>query len=226
MPRPLSPLVRTALLAGPVASVYYAAITALVPRQWPAYDAWSQTISELSAIGAPTRTLWVYLAVPYTLFSLVFAWAVLRAAAGRRPHFAVGILLLIYATLGVVWPFAPMHLRETIAAGGATQSDTAHITLGLFTVVLMSVAVGLGTRLWSRRFRIYSGVTLLVMFGTGALTSLQSSAISTSSPTPTIGLWERISLGALLLWIAGFGLRLRRESQSTAETNERSRSVA
>jgi hypothetical protein len=222
----LNPLVRTALLAGPVASVYYAAITTLVPRQWPTYDAWSQTISELSAIGAPTRALWGSLAVVYTLLSLVFAWAVLRATAGRRPQSTVGILLLIYAAFGLVWPFAPMHLRETIAAGGATGSDTAHITVGLLTVVLMSVAVGLGTRLWSQRFRLYSGLTLLLVLGAGALTGLQSPGISANRPTPTIGLWERLSLGAFLLWIAVLGLRLRRESASASEPTEANGVVA
>lgn len=212
MPRPLSPLARAALLAGPVSSAYYATITALVPLRWPAYDPWSQTISELSAVGAPTGTLWSYLAAPYTLLSLCFAWAVVRATAGRRPHAMIGVLLLVYAVFGFLWPFAPMHLRETIAAGGATFSDTIHITLGLLTVVLMSVVVGLGTRLWSRRFRIYSGLTVLLILGTGVLTGLQAPGISANQPTPTIGLWERLSLGGFLLWLAILGLQLRRES--------------
>jgi hypothetical protein len=36
--------------------------------------------------------------------------------------------------VGIVWPFAPTHLREALAAGGSTVSDTMHIMLASVTV--------------------------------------------------------------------------------------------
>jgi hypothetical protein len=36
----------------------------------------------------------------------------------------VGGLILAYASLGLLWPFAAMHQREVLAAGGGTLSDT------------------------------------------------------------------------------------------------------
>jgi hypothetical protein len=39
----------------------------IVAMQWEGYSSASQTVSELSAIGAPTRQLWVLLAAFYTL---------------------------------------------------------------------------------------------------------------------------------------------------------------
>ena len=187
------------------------AITFLVPLRWPAYDGWSQTISELSAVGAPTRPLWVALATLYTLLSLWFAWGLLRVAPEQGPLRRIGWLLLLYGAFGLLWPFAPMHLRESIAAGGATISDTVHITLGILTVLLMIVAIALGTRLWTPAFRRYSGATLLVVVLAGALTGVEAPGISLNAPTPSIGLWERVSLGAFLLWSSLLGLRALRE---------------
>jgi hypothetical protein len=51
-------MIRSALLfCGILSSLLYGAINIIVARQWDIYDAASQTVSELSAIGAPTRML-------------------------------------------------------------------------------------------------------------------------------------------------------------------------
>jgi hypothetical protein len=47
-----------------------------------------------------------------------------------RPPRMVGGLIFADASLGLLWPFAAMHQREVLAAGGATWSDTAHVVLG------------------------------------------------------------------------------------------------
>ena len=46
---------------GILAAGLYAAMTLVVGALWEGCSAASQTISELSAIGAPTRTLWILL---------------------------------------------------------------------------------------------------------------------------------------------------------------------
>ena len=50
---------KTLLLCGIISSVLYATITVVIATLWDGYDWRSQTISELSAIGAPTRSAWV-----------------------------------------------------------------------------------------------------------------------------------------------------------------------
>ena len=124
-------LQRLLLACGIVSSLLYVAMNVFVPIQWEGYSSASQTVSELSAIGAPTRALWLLPAAFYTVLVVGFGWGVWRSA-GRIPVLrVVGGLILTYGALGLIWPFAPMHLRETLAAGGGTVSDTVHIVLGV-----------------------------------------------------------------------------------------------
>ena len=78
--RSISPRTLKLMLAcGAVSSLVYALVNVIVAAQWPAYDVSSQTISELSAIGAPTRLLWVVLCLPYTLLVITFGIGVFVA---------------------------------------------------------------------------------------------------------------------------------------------------
>ena len=46
------------LVCGVFSVLLYVAMNVLVAMQWEGYSSVSQTVSELSAIGAPTRPLW------------------------------------------------------------------------------------------------------------------------------------------------------------------------
>lgn len=206
-----STTLRQVLLAcGILSSLLYIAMNVFVAMQWPSYSSAAQTVSELSAIGAPTRQLWMWLGFPYTLLVVAFGWGVWRWAGENGALRTVGALLLVYGALGVLWPFAPMHLRPALAAGGGTISDTAHIALGIVTVVLMLLAIGSGAVAFGRRFRRYSLATLVVVFVFGFLTAIDAPAIPADRPTPWIGVWERINIGAFLLWIIVLAVALLR----------------
>ena len=109
----------------------------LIAREWQGYSSASQAVSELSAIGAPTRPLWAIPGALYTILVIAFGWGTWKSADGNQPLRRVGGLIVAYGALGLLWPFASMHLRETLAAGGGTASDTMHIALSAVTVVLM-----------------------------------------------------------------------------------------
>ena len=47
------------LACGVLSSLLYVAMNVFVPIQWDGYSTASQTVSELSAIGAPMRVLWL-----------------------------------------------------------------------------------------------------------------------------------------------------------------------
>jgi hypothetical protein len=173
----------------------------LVAGQWPEYDSLSQTISELSAIDAPTKTLWALPGALYTILVLLFGWGVVRSAPHNRRLRAVGALIVAYGALGVVWPFAPMHQRDVLAAGGGTLSDTLHLVLASMTVTLMLMAIGIGAAALGPRFRAYSIVSLVVLAVCGALTFRDAPQLAVNGPTPWIGVWERINIGVFLLWI-------------------------
>ena len=214
--------IKNALLAcGILSSILYAVITLIAGSQWTGYDAVSQTISELSAIGAPTRFLWITLSLPYTFLMIAFACGV-RMAAGTnraaanparsypaaanraRPNRRLlwaGNLLLVYALLGLLWPFVPMHLRDALAAGGNAPTDISHIALGVVTELLYLTALGLTAASLGKRFRIYSIATAILLLFFAVLTFLAVGAVGANQPTPLLGIYERINIGLFLLWI-------------------------
>ena len=204
-------MTKVLLICGILSSLLYVALNIFVPMQWASYNSASQTVSELSAIGAPTRGLWVWLCAPYTLLMVAFAFGVRRSAAQNRPLRITGGLMIAYGALGVIWPFAPMHLRETLAVGGATFSDTVHITLGAVTEVLYLFALGFAAAAFGKMFCIYSIATFIVLVVFGALTFLDAPGIAKNQPTPLIGVWERINIGVFLLWVVVLALTLLRD---------------
>jgi len=195
-------MARKALLAcGILSSLLYVAMTTVAAWQWREYSSWSQTISELSAVDAPTRSMWILPGGVYTLLVALFGWGVVLSAGARRRLRIVGLLILAYGSLGLIWPFAPMHLREVLAAGGGTFSDTLHLVLAAVTVLLMLVALGAGAAALGPRFRAYSLVSLAILGVCGALTFAEAPQVAVNGPTPWIGLWERINLGVFLVWV-------------------------
>lgn len=192
---------RSLLMCGIISSLLYIALNIFVPMRWPSYNSASQTVSELSAIGAPTRQLWFWLCLPYSPLMIAFASGVWKSATNnRRLRIAAG-LMIAYSALGFIWPFAPMHLRETLAAGGATFSDIVHIALGAVTELLYLLALGFAAAAFGRKFRLYSITTFVVLLIFGALTFLEAPGISANEPTPFIGVWERINIGVFLVWV-------------------------
>jgi hypothetical protein len=196
------------LACGVLSSALYVATTVFVAMQWEAYNSASQTISELSAIGAPTRSQWILPAAFYTVLMTAFGWGIWKSAGRIRALHIVGGLMLAYGALGLIWPFAPMHLRETVAAGGSTVSDTLHLVLASVTVVLMLLAIGFGAVAFGRWFRLYSIASLVILAACGALTFLDAPQIAANLPTPWIGVWERINLAVFLLWVVVLAVKL------------------
>jgi len=194
----------------------YVALNIFVPMLWPAYNCASQTVSELSAIGAPTRPIWLWLCILYTLLMTIFAWSVWKSAGQNHALRIAGALLIAYAVLGVFWPFAPMHLREVLAEGGGTISDTMHIALGAVTEILYLFALGFTAAAFGKRFRLYSIATFVALLVFGVLTFLDAPGIGTNQPTPLIGVWERINIGAFLLWIVVLAIVLLRAEKKQA----------
>ena len=212
---------KTLLACGVLSSVLYIAITVFVAMQWEGYSSASQTISELSAIGAPTRSLWVLPAAFYTVLVIAFGWGIWKSAGRTRALRIVGGLTLAYGALGLIWPFAPMHLREALAAGGGTVSDTLHLALATVTVVLMLLAIGFGAAAFGRRFRLYSIASLAILAVCGALTFLDAPRIAANLPTPWIGVWERINVAVFLLWVVVLAIRLWRAPGMAVMTHRR-----
>jgi hypothetical protein len=195
---------RPLLACGVALSLYYAAINIYVPTQSPGYSIMSQAVSELSAIGAPTRPLWVLLCIPYTVMVIAFGYGVWMSSSESRSLGAVGRLFIAQGILGVFWP--PMHLR----GAEPTLTDTLHIAWTVVWLTTMIAAMGFALIALGKRFRVYTAATLIAFVGFGILTSLEGFRLANGLPTSFLGLWERINMGAAMIWIAVLALSLMR----------------
>jgi len=200
------------LLCGIASSVLYGLMIWAI--RYEGYSLFSQVPSELTAIGAPTRVLWAQLGWIYTVLVTAFGIGLWKSAGRNRAVRIVGALILAYASLGLLWPFAAMHQREVLATGGGTLSDSLHVVLGAVTVFLMFLAIGFGATAFSRTFRFYSIVTIAVLVTFGALTFIEAPRLQTNLPTPWIGLWERINISVFLLWVVALAAVLWRTGDS------------
>jgi hypothetical protein len=187
------------LMCGIASSALYAVMIWAI--RYEGYSPFSQVPSELTAIGAPTRTLWAQLGWIYTGLVTAFGFGLWKFGARNRAVRIVSGLILAYASLGLLWPFAAMHQREVLAAGGGTFSDTLHVVLGGVTVLLMFLAIGVGATAFGKRFRLYSIGTVVVLLTFGVLTFMEAPRLQSNLPTPWIGLFERINISVFLLWI-------------------------
>ncbi|HLW53454.1 MAG TPA: alpha/beta fold hydrolase [Candidatus Angelobacter sp.] len=203
------------VFCGILSSVLYAAMIWAIRYQ--GYNLISQVPSELTAIGAPTQALWARLGWIYTGLVIAFGFGVWKSAGTNRVLRFVGGIILAYASLGFLWPFAEMHQREVLAAGGGTLSDTMHVVLGGVTVFLMFLAIAFGATAFGKRFRLYSIATIAVLLAFGALTFLEAPRLQTDLPTPWIGLWERINISVFLLWVAVLATVLLRPERGTRQ---------
>jgi hypothetical protein len=195
---------KSLLICGILSSRLYVAVNVFVPLQWEGYSSASQTVSELSAIGAPTRPLWVWLGIVYSLLVAAFGWGVWKSAGRNRPLRVVGGLMIVDGVLSLYWP--PMHLR----GAEFTLTDTMHIVWAMVTVLLMMLAIGFGAAAFDKRFRAYSIATMVILVVFGALTGMDGPRIAANLPTPWVGVWERISIVAFLLWVVVLAFALLR----------------
>jgi hypothetical protein len=194
------------LICGIASSVLYVVMSIIAPMLYPGYNSFSQTVSELSAIGAPSRPLWVALGTVYGLLLIAFGVGVWRSAGRKRTLRVVGLLLVGYGLFGLVWP--PMHQREVLAVGGKSRTDTLHLVWTGVTVLGMFLYMGFAAAAFGKRFRLYSIGTILVLLVSGVLTSLNAPRVEANLPTPWAGVWERINIFGYLLWIAVLAVAL------------------
>jgi hypothetical protein len=183
------------LVCGILSALLYAAMVVIVAMRWEEYSSTSQTISELSAIGAPTRPLWVSLAAVYTLLVIAFGWGVWLSAGRSRRLRVAGALIIASGVIGPFWP--PMHLRGS----EPTLTDTLHIVFAIAWNVLAVLTVGFAAAALGKRFRLYSVATMAVFLVFGTLTGVDGPRIAANLPTPWVGVWERILIAAFLLWV-------------------------
>jgi hypothetical protein len=204
------------LVCGILSSLLYVATVILAPMGWEGYSSASQTVSELIAINAPTKSLVVPLFIIYSLLVYAFAVGVWQSAGRKRAlHFAA-VGLAGKEVLGlVVTLFFPIHLRGI----EGTLSDTMHGILTMVGVLFMLLAIGAGAAAFRIKFRLYSIGTILLLVLGGIMSGLDVSRIGENLPTPWLGVWERINIFAYMVWVVVLAIILLRAEKGLVSIN-------
>ena len=203
------------LTCGILAMLWYIVVNIIIPPLYPGYEIRSQTVSELSAIDAPTQALWFWLCLPYTPLFIAFGFGIWLSANGNRKLQIVAATIIFDAILGLFWP--PMNRREVLAAGGGTISDTLHLVWAFIHLALMLLMIGVGAAAFDRSFRLFSATIVLIFIVFGILTTMESDELAANLPTPYLGIWERINMAAYMLWVVVFAIKLLKRNTKPAE---------
>src|SRR3954471_1798666 len=193
---------KSLLMCGVAYSLSFVAGDLLAGLRYGGYDYLDQTISELSARGASTRPLLAALGPIWSGLLIAFGFGVLRAANGTRPLRVTGGLLIAHGVVSLQWFWFPMTARHDITSGSMRWNDAGHLALIMWSGLFALAEIGCGAAAFKSRFRVYSIVTVVTALVFGALTSTQAANLVDGKSTPLMGLYERVSVGAWLLWIA------------------------
>jgi len=203
-------MLRTLLLAcGILSSVLYVATDLLGGMTYEGYSFSAQTISELGAIGSPSKPLVDPFFLTYDVLLVAFGIGVMRESVARKRalHFAAFLLVAIGAIGLAMAPFSALHVR------GAewTISDTLHIAATSVMVLSILLAVGFGAVTLGPRFLRYSFGTLLVLVVSLMLIGVYGPRLAAHLPTPGLGIIERVNVYAYLLWVGVLAIGLLRQ---------------
>jgi hypothetical membrane protein len=199
-------MIRRLLLGcGAISSLLYlVAIDVTVPMRHAGYhDFTSQMVSELMAVGAPTRNLLIWLFTPYNLLVFAFAAGVWASAQGRRSVRLTAAALVGYGVTSTAGLFLfPMDLRGTMGS----QRDALHIAATFVMSIFIVAAMAFGAFVRGVRFRRYSFATIAIVVVFGALAGFLARPMP--GPTPGLGLAERVNIYATMLWMASLAVSL------------------
>lgn len=197
-------MIRKVLLGcGALSSVLYlAAIDVLAPIVHPRYHSYtSRMVSELFALSAPTRSLLVFPMVLYNLLVFAFVAGVWASARGHRTRRLTAAALLGYGVCSTVgFLLAPMELRVV----GISEQTLLHIWDTVLQGVFIALTLVCGAFVHGARFRRYSFATLATCVPFGGLASLEAARASIQ----WIGLTERVSVYAWMVWLAVLAVSL------------------
>lgn len=196
------------LLCGILSPLLYAVADLLAGMLWEGYSFRDQTISELGAIGAPSRLLFSAILIAVYLLLTAFGIGVWRSAAGRRAiRLAGGLLVALGVMALTVGQFVPIQLR------GTEQGLTGllHLVEGAAAVLMLVVAMVFAATALGGHFRIYTITAIVLMLAFGAWSGMDAPRVEAGLATPWLGVKERIFWYAYQLWFIVLAITLLRE---------------
>lgn len=193
-------------LSGVLSAVVYWAHVILGGILWPEYNHVTQTISELTADGAPNAGLLRILTTVYGLLAMLFAVSLFFFARERKMRKTVktGAALLIVMEAVSFFGYMIFPLN-----GGTMMQNSGHLVVTA-VVVLCTIAcgflIGIGFKKTEgfKKTGVFILVCAVIMVISGGF-----SPVAMANGLPFGGIVERINIFALQLWIAVLSVRLR-----------------
>jgi len=197
----------TLLAAGPLSSLLYVVVTdGIAASQWAGYRRTEQMVSELFAIGSPGYPITAPFTWLYTVLFTAFGLGVWNSVRGNHAlRIGAGLLIAygLWNIMGALFPLrigdgssVPMHILAT------------NVQLALMVAAMCFVAAG-----FHGPMRVYSIISL-------AASALLGMVAFMAAPGPNLvlGIGERISIGAFLLWVAVLAVVLWKRTTAAGST--------
>ena len=190
-------------LCGILAPLLHMGMDQLAGRLLQGYSFSAQSMSELSASGAPTRRLVVALSLPATVLMVAFGVGVWRAGGQALMPRIVAGLVIGNAVLGLIaTAFFPTRFGER-PAFGSTGVIIMFVSVMCFVLAMVFGAVAYGG--WLRI--VSAGIPVAYML----LTVLRLGTAASGSPEGAgelMGIQERTMAYAYLLWVMALAVYL------------------
>ncbi len=196
--------VKFMLACGILAAALYVGSDIIAAISWQGYSYSAQTVSELRAIGAPTRAFLVPTLFIYALLEIVFGLGIWKMVSQKRALQITGGLLIGLGILDLLGPLFSLNISQ--AVGSVT--NVIHVIVTVVTMILIFLILGFGAfshRIW---FRYYTFFTILIFIMTGVWALLEIPRLAAGTPTLWLGIRERIGIYGYMLWMAMLAITL------------------
>jgi len=180
----------------------------LAAALYPGYSFVNQSVSELSAIGAPTRPVTAAVGLAYELLVAAFAVGVWLVAEKRSLKIAA-VILGVFVVNAFVWGFFPMQQRGSLMS----FTDYAHIGGAILQVLTIVLFIAFGSGADGRWFRVFSLALIVAILAAGGVAGSQAGQMAVGGATPWMGLVERVSFYGPSVWIFVLAVELMRQQR-------------
>jgi hypothetical protein len=208
------------LVCGILAALLYVGSDILAAMSWEGYSYTAQSVSELRAIGAPTRSFLMPILSIHAVLEIAFGFGVWQAAGPKHSVRFAGGLLIGIGVLDLMGPFFQLNLGESVES----FTNMLHILVTVVSMLAMLLIMGFGATADGKWFRLYSYATLVAVVVLGVWTFMELPRVAANLPTPWMGVKERLGIYGYMLWLAVLALVLWR-TRITAVAGKPSASI-
>ncbi len=193
------------LTCGILSSILYVSTDIIGGILWEGYDFTAQYVSELTAIGSPSRFIVFPFFIVDNLLVIAFGFGVWISANKKKTIQMVGYLLEGIGITGLITTlFFPIHLNDA----EKNYTDTMHVIFSVIGVILILFAIGLTITAFKNWFRFFA-IGILLTFAVPALISfLIGLEVIVERSNSWVGIMERINIYGYLLWVIVFAVIL------------------